>query len=297
LELRFRLKAVGLNALGLEGFIRMRGSLFWVSVLSSLDYWHSMGLRLEGLLRPKTFPVAVKLVKPGEALPEGLKRPLKALGVKTTVCQAFGMTRRYGWSMLVTPEDNVCPPATFLHGWGSVDREAVEEWVLEAGFVKDREAAAKSAAFTLNFCKLKEGECVGVATSPLTRTKLSPDVILVYCNAAQAFLLTLASLYGCGGALNLQYSGRHASCGHGVIQTLLKGGVNLVLPDEGDRIFAATEDDELIFAVPASMLKAVIEGLDALYAKGLARYPTPFNLRFQPVFPKAFEKLASRIKP
>ena len=50
-------------------------------------------------IRPLTFPVAVKFVKEGEAIPEKAKVPTKALGYPIAICQAMTIARKYGWTL------------------------------------------------------------------------------------------------------------------------------------------------------------------------------------------------------
>jgi len=263
----------------------------------SLDEWRNIGSDLMDVLRLETYPVAVKLVKSDEEFPENVRRPQELFGFKINLCQAFGMSRRYGWTMGVSKDECACNFARFLYGWASLDSEDVlVDFLLEAGFFKDREAALRGAKFTVENCKLKVGECQGIVTSPLNRTKIEPDVILIYGNPTQAFILVHGYLYNVGGAIDVQYTGRHASCAHGVLQTYLSQKFNFVLPDEGDKIFAATEDHEVIVAVPVNMLSDVLSGVKSIFERKVMRYPTPFYMRYQPVFPEAFKKLGDKLK-
>ena len=262
-----------------------------------IDEWRNVGSDLMDVLRLETYPVAVKLVKSDEEFPSNVRRPNKIFGFKINLCQAFGMSRRYGWTMGVSKDECSCNFARFLYGWASLDSEDIlVDFLLEAGFFKDREAASRGAKFTVENCKLKPGECQGILTSPLNRTKIEPDVVLIYGNPTQAFILVHGYLYNVGGAIDIQYTGRHASCAHGVIQTYLSQKFNFVLPDEGDKIFAATEDHEVIVAVPAKMLSDVVNGVKEIFAKKVMRYPTPIYMRFQPEFPEAFKKLGEKLK-
>jgi len=263
----------------------------------SLDQWRALGSELMDLLRLETYPVAVKLLKMDEKFPDDVRRPLRDLKMKITLCQAFSMTRRYGWTMGVSEEECVCNVAHILFGWATLeDVDYFADFLTSAGFFKDKSAALRGAKLTLEEYTLRPGECLGLVTSPLNRTKTEPDVVLVYGNPSQAFIMTLGYLHNVGGAIEVQYTGRHASCGHGVIQTLKEKKFNIVLPDEGDKIFALTEDHELIVALPAGMLKDVIGGVKGLYDKRIVRYPTPFYLRFQPEFPEPFKQLAAKLK-
>lgn len=54
---------------------------------------------LNQYIRPQTFPVAYKLIRSDDELPERVKRPLQDLGYPITLCQATGLTRRYGWTL------------------------------------------------------------------------------------------------------------------------------------------------------------------------------------------------------
>ncbi len=263
----------------------------------SLEKWHKLGSDLMELLRLETYPVAVKLLRPGEEFPERTRRPLKVLGVKINLCQAFTMTRRYGWTVGVLKDECACNFARFIFGWATLENEEdLVDFLMEAGFFKSKEAAANGAKFTLENCRLKPGECIGIVTSPLTWTRVEPDVVLIYGNPTQAFILVHGHLYHVGGAIEIKYTGRHASCGHGVIQTYLSQRFNVVLPDEGDKMFAATEDYEVIVAVPPKMLAEILEGIRELYEKRVMRYPTPFYMRFQPEFPEPFKKFGSKLK-
>jgi uncharacterized protein (DUF169 family) len=263
----------------------------------SLDLWKTLGSELMDLLRLETYPVAVKLLKVDEKFPSDVRRPLRVLGTKITLCQAFGMTRRYGWTIGISEEECACNVAHILFGWATLENgDYFAEFLTNAGFFKDKNVALRGAKLTLERYVLRPGECSGIITSPLNRTKIDPDVVLVYGNPSHAFILTLGHLYNVGGAVEIQYTGRHASCGHGVIQTLAEKKFNIVLPDEGDKIFAATEDYELIVALPANMLSDVISGVKGIYEKRIVRYPTPFYMRFQPEFPEPFKQLGMKLK-
>jgi len=64
-------------------------------------------------IRPSTFPVGVlplpKLADGPPDLVKKAKAPKRDMGQTITVCMGVGMARRYGWTLLVRREDNVCP--------------------------------------------------------------------------------------------------------------------------------------------------------------------------------------------
>ena len=50
-----------------------------------------------------------------------------------------------------------------------------------------------------------------------------------------------------------------------------------------------TQDDEMVFALPANGLEALIEGLKEAGKKIGARYPITFYQNYQPEFPKPYK--------
>ncbi len=66
--------------------------------------WVDLGTKLSRYVRPATFPLAVKLVKPGETIPEKARKIRK----NTTICQLLTIARRTGRTMYGGPEEFVC---------------------------------------------------------------------------------------------------------------------------------------------------------------------------------------------
>ena len=90
-----------------------------------LEKYRKYGERIEKLIRPATFPLAVKLIQSeAEILPE-YKRPSKDMGLQNFVCQNFKMARTYGWTIAVNEEDINCKPARAVYGWDTPTAEAV----------------------------------------------------------------------------------------------------------------------------------------------------------------------------
>ncbi len=63
---------------------------------------------LQTYVRPQTFPVAVRMLRPGEPIPERAKRPARDFGKRSMNCQVIDMARRYGWMIALTREDHIC---------------------------------------------------------------------------------------------------------------------------------------------------------------------------------------------
>ena len=63
---------------------------------------------LQTYIRPQTFPVAIRMLQPGEPIPERAKRPARDFKKLSMNCQVIDMARRYGWMIALTREDSIC---------------------------------------------------------------------------------------------------------------------------------------------------------------------------------------------
>jgi len=254
-----------------------------------LTSYHETGKKLEQYLRLSTFPLAVKLVKTADEIPEECKRPSRDLGFQNFICQNFKMCRTYGWTMAVTEEDTNCRAARMVYGWDTLDEKEAENLLrFNIGlYSRDIETAKKGEAYT---CRL-DNAYEGLIVSPLARTKIEPDVILIYCMPAQMMRLIQGYLYCDGGAVESTAAGRMGSCHEGVIKTFMTKKPQMVILGNGDRIWGGAQDSEVLFTCPRERLDLLVEGIEATHAAGL-RYPVPGYMNYEPGFQASFETRA-----
>src|SRR6266508_1812503 len=79
---------------------------------------------LQTYIRPQTFPVAIRMLKPGEPIPERAKRPARDFKKLSMSCQVIDMSRRYGWMIALTREDHICHVGTLCEGMYTETKEA-----------------------------------------------------------------------------------------------------------------------------------------------------------------------------
>ena len=84
---------------------------------SELERYRTYGERIEALIRPATFPLAVKIVRSESEIEPDYKRPSRDMALQNFVCQNFKMSRTYGWTIAVTEADINCKPARAVYGW------------------------------------------------------------------------------------------------------------------------------------------------------------------------------------
>ncbi len=73
-----------------------------------MEAWRKMGKALRRYVNPGTFPLAIKFLQEAEELPEDARSPGRDLQVKLAHCQAQAIARKYGWTLVLTPEDLGC---------------------------------------------------------------------------------------------------------------------------------------------------------------------------------------------
>ena len=242
---------------------------------------------LETYLRPLTFPVAVRLL-PEPHIPEAFKRPSVLLGHRLNICQGTNLARRYGWNLGFLREDMACPLSIPIFGFCEDPDFVTRGEIIHPDFTKTLEAAQKTQKMQP---KAPVGSIAGILLGPLGKVDFEPDLVLVYGSPAQMARLVQGALYQDGGAIESRFAGRCA-CAQEFIHPHLSQQCNVVIPAQGERLFAMTADDEMVFSMPRSRFAHVAEGIEVTHQRGVSRIPTPFfSMRMEPQFPKRYEAL------
>ncbi len=257
--------------------------------MSEVERYRQFGQNLEALLRPASFPLAIKFIRTEEEIPPGAKRPASDFRHQNFICQNFKIARTYGWTIAVTQKDCNCKIARTVYGWDPLTPEARQFAVQFTVGLYSRDAAT-SNKWTDALYTLKENDA-GIVISPLARTKVVPDVIQIYGLPAQIMRLVQGYLYMEGGTMPFTSSGRAGSCHEGVIKTIQLGVPQVVLLGNGDRVWGGADDSEIMFSSPSSALGRLVEGLEATHQAGL-RYPIPKYMNYSPGFQAEFEQRA-----
>jgi len=244
-----------------------------------MEKWIDLAKKIKEIVNPDTFPVAVKILKDESEIPPKARRPLRDLKVVMAPCQGSAMARRYGWTVAFGPEDVGCAIAAHTYGWEREGDEAgAINFLTRVNYVCDETAGREVLKA---FQRLDMGDRLAVLYSPLERTKMEPDVVLVYANPAQMMRLIHGATYHTGKPIQSSFSGRAGSCTDGVIGAYLDKEVKVVVPGNGDRVWATCQDHEMLMAVPVGKLAEVVEGLEKTDQKGI-RYPIPTYARYRP---------------
>lgn len=223
-------------------------------------------------VNPATQPVAVNLVR-DMSLIEGLK--IKVRGKRLAICQQIAYSRMYSWATWTDAASGHCAIGAACTGIIHPPQRVIDGTVNTGVYQETREAAV---AMQKVMPRVEPG-VAGVLTYPLTRPfqGITPDLVVVYVNSAQAMRFIQAFLYHQGGEFVMKSSGDAGVCSRGVAQVALSGEPTVEIPCMGDRRFALAQDHELIIGIPFAWLDRTARGLAATHKAGI-RYPIPFQI-------------------
>lgn len=260
--------------------------------MSEVSFQESAEFLYENL-RLRTLPVAVRFVRDG-VFPEKTVRPKERLGKKITICMGVTMARTYGWTVGLAKEDIICVPAMISFGFtGSKNQaETVSKLFTEVTFSKDRETASRE---TSSMAFIPSGEIQAVLLSPLAKAGFEPEVVAVYGNPAQVMRMVQAWTYVTGERVEGNFGGK-IECTEYLTAPFKSAKPRVAIPGSGDRIFSMTQDDEMVFSMPASAVNTVCAGLRLAGKKIGAKYPITFYQNMQPEFPPYYKTLAKELK-
>ena len=235
--------------------------------------------KLTELIRPKTFPIGIKLLESADdgyiREMENVRRPEEEIAI----CQLFSYARFYGWTILGKKEDNLCPVGEVAVGFEKTP-SSMSSGAMFFGRYQSSLKAAKKMSETIP--RIEEKKFSALLAAPLDKFKKDPDLVLIYGNSAQMMRLIHGSLWKDGGRLYFGSSGE-AVCADSVAQTYITQKPQLGISCLGERRFGLLQDDELVMGIPYQMMGDLIIGLEKTSKAG-TRYPIPFQLSTPKVF-------------
>jgi MtaA/CmuA family methyltransferase len=244
---------------------------------------------LQTYIRPQTFPVAIRMLRPGEPIPERAKRPARDFKKLSMNCQVIDMARRYGWMIALTREDHVCSLGIAALGFEKPNQMFASGTLCEGMYTETKEAGQRSEAAVDRFAP---GEYYALLVAPLDRTTFEPHLVCIYGNPAQVMRLTQAALWKRGGKVASAFGGR-VDCSEIIVTTMRTDRPQVILPCSGDRIFGQTQDHEMAFTIPWDQMEEIVEGLRGTHAGGI-RYPITQFMEYEAKMPPKYVE-ATRI--
>lgn len=209
-------------------------------------------------------PVAVKVLKKGESIPEGYSEPEKNL----RHCQSI-MRARKGESFVIPAEKHAC-----VVGGSSLGLIPTPAKVASGEFHANLKLfdSADAAAEMIKMRPAFEPESrIATLVSPLKDAKVEPDVVILVDQPETIYWVVPASTYYGGGRANFSLAAFQATCADTTILPVLNGEINLSLGCFGCRRATDIQKDEMLMGIPFNKLEEIVGVLENIHDGPMAK--------------------------
>jgi uncharacterized protein (DUF169 family) len=216
--------------------------------------YEKISKELDELLNLKGSPVAVKLVKNPEEIPENYEK----MGEKKRHCEFVQDARLKNITGYATSEEHLCKG-----GAGVMGLEDLPEMVASGGmyYKLGNFKTPEGAKETVEAIPKAEEKYYASIYAPLESATFEPDVVVLIITPKQALRISQAYLNAKGGRISSDYSGIQSLCADAVAAVKERGIPNMTLGCNGSRKFAEIADEEVIIGVPPKNLADMVEAL------------------------------------
>jgi len=216
--------------------------------MTDLAEYNSYGEKLENYFSLRTSPIAVKMLKNEDEIPEEAIRPKKDRNEHYAQCQAFSLTRRDRLKVAMLKEDNWCPGPVLAYGLA-------------------QPPGPNSAEGEKMYEGFEYAKYIGILTSPLKETSFEPDLVIIYSDTNQLRNMLLSLKEEEKKKVKSRFF--PFSCAWSVTSPVLHNEYWITLPDPGEYVRALTQAGEMIFSIPAQKLDEFMEGLDVFFRESM----------------------------
>jgi uncharacterized protein (DUF169 family) len=231
--------------------------------------WNSIIRKTEGLLRLKTFPVAVKFLASEEDLNNN--KWVRKLSQPMMFCQLISLVRTFDWTVGATV-NSISPMCASIMGLGPMPPHTKDGTFRSLVWCRTREDGKK---FESSIPRIPTGKHRAIIMAPLVYDPFEPDMALIYANPAQMILLINALQFEEYERMQFYCVGE-SSCSDAIAQHYLTGKPSLTIPCYGERRYGHAQDDELVIALSPAHLEKIAANLQELYRRGI-RYPISYS--------------------
>ena len=220
-------------------------------------------------MRLKSFPVAFKLFENKKSL--STVPFIRRMNNKSTLCQLTNLVRNFDWTVGADLDDFMSVMCASIIGLTDIPDYMKDGTFRSIVWTKSR---ADGKKFENAIPRLPAGKYEAVAMAPLVYNPFDPDIVLIYANPAQMMLL-INSLQFENYEVMQFYCVGETSCSDAIARCYLNRKPALSIPCYGERRYGHAQDDELVMAIPVEMMDKALNGMEALYRRGI-RYPISY---------------------
>ncbi|WP_342305632.1 DUF169 domain-containing protein [Methanolobus sp. ZRKC5] len=214
--------------------------------------------KLTEILELRHEPVAVKIIKKGEKIPDGFDEPDSNI----RHCQSI-MQAKNGESFVIPADKHACVVGASSMGLMPTPPKVKEgDFHANLGMFECADAAANMIS---QRSELEEGSTIATVVGPLKEFKIKPDVVILVDLPETLYWLVPAATFFEGGRQDFSTAAFQATCVDSTIIPLLTGKMNMSLGCYGCRRSTDIGKDEMIAGIPYGNLEKMIESLDKIH--------------------------------
>lgn len=215
---------------------------------------------LNELLGLKGSPVAVRLAKSADEIPEGYSK----MSEKKRHCEFVQNSRLNGNKGYATSDEHICKGGAGVMGIEPLPASvATGKMYHQLGNFETSEGAQETVAA---IPKSSENYYASIY-SPLETAEYEPDVIVLVLTPKQALRVSQAYLRAKGGRISSDYSGIQSLCADAVVAVKERGVPNMTLGCSGSRKYAKIADEEVIIGIPPKNFVEIVDALQTFKDK------------------------------
>ncbi|HJJ56945.1 MAG TPA: DUF169 domain-containing protein [Methanocorpusculum sp.] len=203
-------------------------------------------------------PVALKIVKSIEEIPEGIPE----IEETTRHCRMISLARE-GNVFFASDAKHQCGGGAWALGL----REKGE--ALKTGqhyFKLGKYSTLNASRRTMESVPNLPKENYATIYAPLEKATFEPDVVIIFAQPLAILKLAQSSLYNLGGRIYPEFSGIQSMCSDATAYVLLNGKPNFSLGCDGSRKFSGIGNDEMVAGFPAEIIEDIAENIKKVTA-------------------------------
>lgn len=198
-------------------------------------------------------PVAVKLAKSAEEIPEGVPE----IEEVTRHCRMISLARE-GKIFYATDAKHQCGGGAWALGL----REIGEALKTGQHYMKlGKYSSINASRRTMETIPSLPQETYATVYAPLEKAPFVPDAVIIFARPAAMLKLAQSTLYRLGGRIYPEFSGIQSVCSDSAAYVIETGEPNFSLGCDGSRKFSGIGPDEMVAGFPAEMIEEVAENI------------------------------------
>jgi uncharacterized protein (DUF169 family) len=229
--------------------------------------WSELAERLNKILKLEVTPIAIKLIRRGEQIPEGVE---EYTGDPMPFCGFVGIIREEGKVLFSRARAlGACPLGLSALGFSKTPEKVMKG---EADFEAERfvnlDAARRKVSSVQRLSDIiGPGMIEAVLAAPLDKTPVDPDIIHIFGSAYQMMRIVQGSIYKDGGKAYAEFAGMQATCSDATVVPLITNRPNFTVQCVKSRMQCGCGDWEMLAGIPGTRFEEVVAGVEKTEGK------------------------------